>query len=122
MALKVEDLDGVPMTSSPPSSSSSRRDRVKREIKTEVSTPVLATSKWDNLDPEPDIDESSRKRSKSKAKDVEDIFFDIDNSARSRKRLSSDEDLDGTALETSPEAATPHSSDSRFVQIVLGTN
>jgi hypothetical protein len=140
----VEDLDGVPMTTSP--SSSNRRDRAKRDIKNkwevDVSTPALATSKWDNLDQEPDGDEPSRKRSKVKVKEVEDIFVDTDSSIRSRKMLSSEEEMDGGKqprlvqmlakemiikeqtskyinligmyqLETSSEAVTPQSSDSR---------
>ena len=92
------------MATSPSPSSSNRRDRGKRDVKNKwevnVSTPVLATSKWDNLDQEPDGDEPSKKRSKTKVKDVEDIFFDIDSSSRSRQILSSEEDIDGGKLTT----------------------
>lgn len=95
IGVSVEDLDGVPMATSP--SSSNRRERAKRDIKNkwevDVSPPALATSKWDNLDQEPDGDEPSRKR--SKVKEVEDIFVDTDSSIRSRKMLSSEEEIDG---------------------------
>ena len=107
-----EDLDGIPIKSS--SSPVVRRDR-RRETKSsssskwETPAPVVATSKWDNIDPETDSNEPSRK--KSKAKHDEDIFADLDSTKQ--KRAASDEDLDGAPLDSSPEA-TRHSSGSRY--------
>jgi len=113
----VEDLDGVPMATSPSPSSSNRRDRAKRDVKNKwevnVSTPALATSKWDNLDQEPDGDEPSKKRNKTKVKDVEDIFFDIDSSSRSRQIPSSEEDIDGGKLTTNLCVLLPKKNDER---------
>ncbi|XP_045031760.1 U2 snRNP-associated SURP motif-containing protein isoform X1 [Daphnia magna] len=103
-----EELDGVPMRSS--SSPVVRRDR-RRETKSskwETPAPVVATSKWDNLDPETEPNESSKK--KSKAKHDEDIFADV--ASTKQKGAISDEDLDGAPLDSSPEA-TRHSSGSR---------
>nr|CAH0099607.1 unnamed protein product [Daphnia galeata] len=108
-----EDLDGVPMKSS--SSPIVRRDRRRGQTKSsssstskwETSAPVVATSKWDNIDPETESNEPSRK--KSKAKHDEDIFADLD---MKQKGAVSDEDLDGAPLDSSPEA-TRHSSGSR---------
>ena len=106
-----EDLDGFPIkkSSSPPG----RRDR-KRETKsskweTPVQAPVVATSKWDNLDPENESNEPSKHRSRTR--NDEDIFADLDNNKRSRSRgTMSDEDLDGAPLEDSSPEATHHSS------------
>ena len=91
-----------------------RRDRRRGETKSsstskwETSAPVVATSKWDNIDPETESNEPSRK--KSKAKHDEDIFADLD---MKQKGAVSDEDLDGTPLDSSPEAMR-HSSGSRY--------
>lgn len=107
-----EDLDGIPIKG--PSSPAGRRDR-KRETKSskwETPAPVVATSKWDNLDPETEQSEPSKKR--SKARHDEDIFADVDSSKRSRSRgTASDEDLDGAPLDDSSPEATRHSSGSR---------
>jgi len=106
-----EDLDGVPIKSS--SSPVVRRDR-RRETKSsttskwETPAPVVATSKWDNIDPDSESNEPSRK--KSKAKQNEDIFADLDSTQQ--KGAASDEDLDGAPLDSSPEA-TRNSSGSR---------
>lgn len=92
-----------------------RRDR-RRETKSskwETPAPVVATSKWDNLDPETEPNESSKK--KSKAKHDEDIFADV--ASTKQKGAISDEDLDGAPLDSSPEA-TRHSSGSRYARYI----
>lgn len=91
-----------------------RRDR-KRETKSskwETQAPVVATSKWDNIDPETEPNEPSRK--KSKARHDEDIFADLESNKRKGAAAASDEDLDGAPLDDSSPETTRHSSGSRY--------
>ena len=112
--LVSEDLDGIPIRGS--SSPVVRRER-KRETKSSSSkwemqsAPVVASSKWDNIEPETEPNEPSRKKSKSRHD--EDIFADLDSSKRKGATIS-DEDLDGAPLDDSSPDATRHSSGSRY--------
>lgn len=109
----VEDFDGVPIKKS--SSPLGRRKRETKSSKweTPVQAPIVATSKWDNLDHESESNEPLRH--KSRTKNDEDIFADLDSNKRSRSGGTvSDEDLDGAPLENSSPEATHHSSSSRY--------
>lgn len=108
-----EDLDGIPLKGV--SSPLTRRDR-KRETKSskwETPTPVVTSSKWDNIDQETEPSEPSKKKTKSRHD--EDIFADVDYNKSSRSRgTTSDEDVDGAPLDDSSPDATRQSCGSRY--------
>ena len=100
-----DDLDGVPMYSTPSVSTRTKQGIKTTPSKWEMDAPILSSSKWDNPDLEAETYESSKKKHRGK----EDIFTDPD------APDASQEDLDGAPLDDSSQETTHHSSDSRFV-------